>query len=146
MKPFVYFSTLLLLIVSSIALAKNPLADIIVTDAWVRATHPGQQTGVAYMKINSEKAAKLIKVETSASKTAEIHSMEMKDGIMLMRELESLPLPEKQEVKLERGGNHIMLMDLKQPLKAGEKIPLKLSVQRGSETIVLEIEAEVRKK
>lgn len=146
MKPLVYFSALLLLITSATACAKDAPTDIVVTDAWVRATHPGQQTGVAYMKINSAKPAKLVKVETTVSKSAEIHSMEMKEGVMLMRELDALPLPEKQEVVLERGGHHIMLMDLKQALRAGEKVPLKLSVQRGSETIVVEINAEVRKK
>lgn len=146
MKLHTYIHTLALLIVSSTALAKNPIEDIKVTDAWVRATHPGQQTGAAYLTIKSEKAATLIKVETPAAKHAEIHSMEMKEGIMIMREMESLTLPENQDVLLAPGGNHIMLMNLKQPIKAGEKVPLKLSIKRGSETIELDVQAEVRKK
>ena len=135
-----------LFLASPFALAKNLHPNVSVTDAWIRATHPGQQTGAVYMIIKSDMPAKLIKVETPAAKQAEIHSMEMKDGIMVMREMESLALPEKQEVALAPGGNHIMLMNLERPFIAGEKIPLKLSFRRGPDTVQLEIQADVRKK
>ncbi len=141
-----YFYTFILFSIASVALAKEPVTDIVITDAWVRATHAGQQTGAAYLKISSATAATLIKVETNAAKSAELHSMEMKQGVMRMRELASMPLAEKQTLSFEPNGNHIMLMQLKQPLQAGEKIPLKLSFQRGDENIVVEVEAEVRKK
>ncbi|MGB8857585.1 MAG: copper chaperone PCu(A)C [Burkholderiales bacterium] len=135
-----------LLLASPFALARDLHLDVSVTDAWIRATHPGQQTGAVYMIIKSDKPAKLIKVETPAAKQAEIHSMEMKGGVMVMREMESLALPEKQDAALTPGGNHIMLMNLKRPFIAGEKIPLKLSFRRGSVTVQLEIQADVRKK
>jgi len=64
---------------------------------------------------------------------------------MEMRQIKSLELPAKQTVKLEPGGLHIMLLDLKKPLKLGDKVPLRLTLQRAdlSKTVV-EVQAEVR--
>mgnify|MGYP002813357777 FL=1 len=64
---------------------------------------------------------------------------------MEMRQLKNLELPAKQTVKLEPGGLHIMLLDLKSSLKPGDKVPLRLTLQRAdrSKTIV-EVQAEVR--
>ncbi len=64
---------------------------------------------------------------------------------MEMRQLESLELPAKQTVKLEPGGLHIMLLDLKSPLKLGDKVPLRLTLQRADRSkTVVEVQAEVR--
>jgi len=64
---------------------------------------------------------------------------------MEMRQLESLELPAKQTVKLEPGGLHIMLLDLKNPLKSGDKVPLRLTLQRADRSkTVVEVQAEVR--
>ncbi|HWN30953.1 MAG TPA: copper chaperone PCu(A)C, partial [Burkholderiales bacterium] len=77
--------------------------------------------------------------------SVEIHSMRLENGIMKMRQLESLELPAKQTVKFEPGGLHIMLLALKRPLKLGDKIPLRLTLQRAdSSTTVVEVPAEVR--
>jgi periplasmic copper chaperone A len=146
MSRYPYIYMLMLLVVASLALAKDNTDGIRVTDAWVRASHPGQQVGAAYMNIFSEKNAALVKVDTPAAKRAEIHSMEMKESVMVMREVETVALPENTHISFAPGGYHIMLMDLKQPLKAGEKVPLKLSIKRGTETIELEIQADVRKR
>lgn len=146
MKPIIYLCALALVAASLWAWAKDAEKDIVVSDAWVRATHAGQQTGAAYMKIISKKNAALVKVETTVAKRAEMHSMEMKDSIMVMREVDSIALPAANEILLAPSGYHIMLMDLKQPLKAGEKTPLKLSFKIGDETIDMEVLADVRKK
>jgi hypothetical protein len=62
-----------------------------------------------------------------------------------MRALPRIELPAGQTVKLAPGGVHVMLVDLKQPLKAGDKVPLTLSVQSsGTSLTTVKIEAEVR--
>lgn len=64
---------------------------------------------------------------------------------MEMRQQESLELPAKQTVKLEPDGLHIMLLDLKSPLKPGDKVPLRLTLQRADRSkTVVEVQAEVR--
>lgn len=107
-----------------------------VSQAWARATVPGQEVGAAYMALKSPTNATLTKVESPASTTVEIHSMSMQDGQMRMRMLDSLPLPAGETVKLEAGGMHLMLIGLKKPLKAGEKIELTLHVKDNKGKII----------
>jgi copper(I)-binding protein len=95
---------------------------VTVSNAWVRATAPGQEVGAAYLDMKSASDARLVKVETSAAGSVEIHSMAMKNGVMKMRMLEEMALPAGKTVSLAPGGFHLMLFDLKQPLKAGEKV------------------------
>jgi periplasmic copper chaperone A len=135
-----------LLLVPLHSLAKEHFDGIRVTNAWVRASYPGQQTGAVYMDIISEKNAALVKVETAVAKRAEMHNMEIKQSVMMMREVEAVDLPAYHIISFAPGSYHIMLMDLKQPLQVGDKVPLKLSIKRGSETIELNVEAQVRKK
>jgi len=96
---------------------------------WVRATAPGQAVGAAYMTLTSTEDATLIKVESDVAGSVEIHSMTMNDGVMRMRMLETLPLKAQQAVNLEPGGFHLMLFNLKGPLKAGANVTFKLHVQ-----------------
>jgi copper(I)-binding protein len=100
--------------------------EISITDNWVRATAEGQDVGTAYMTITSASDTSLIKVESSASDSVEIHSMSMENGVMKMRMLEQLDLKSNSPNKLAPGGFHLMLFDLKSPLKAGETVSFNL--------------------
>jgi hypothetical protein len=120
--------------------------DVQVSDAWARATVPGQEVAGAYLNLRSEKAAKLVKAESPAADSAAIHRMSMKNGVMEMRELTELALPAGKTVKLAPGGFHIMLFDLKKPLKVGETVPLKLTIRHSDNTLsVIDVQAEVRR-
>ena len=112
-------------------------SEIIVTDNWVRATAKGQEVGAAYMTITSVLETSLVKVESSASDSVEIHSMSMENGVMKMRMLEQLDLKANTPNKLAPGGFHLMLFDLKKPLKAGETVSfiLHFKNQLGKETL-----------
>ncbi len=55
-----------------------------------------------------------------------IHQMSMENGLMKMRELKSVGIDAGREVALEPGGTHIMLVDMKRPLRPGEEVTLKL--------------------
>jgi len=103
--------------------------EVKVDDIWARATAPGQENGSVGMLITSPKDARLIAVSSTVAASSEIHTMTMDNGVMKMRQMEDLPLPAKQTVKLGPGGEHLMLMGLKKPLKEGETIPLTLTVQ-----------------
>lgn len=96
-------------------------ADVVISDAWVRANAPGQSVGAAYMSLNSPQDSTLVLVKSPAAGSVEIHSMSMNNGVMKMRMLEELPLKAGKAEKLAPGGFHLMLFDLKKPLKAGEK-------------------------
>lgn len=97
-----------------------------ISDAWVRASAPGQSVGAAYMTLTSPQDSTLVFVETSVADSAEIHSMSMDNGVMKMRMLQELPLKADTPEKLAPGGFHLMLMDLQKPLKAGETVNARL--------------------
>jgi copper(I)-binding protein len=107
-----------------------------VKDAWVRATVPGQKASGAFMKITAPQASRLVGVSTPVAGVAEVHEMKMDDGVMKMRALPALDLPAGQAVELKPGGYHVMLMDLKTPLRPDSTIPLTLVLRdaKGKET------------
>lgn len=116
-----------------------------IANAWVRAPAPGQKTASAYVEITSERAASLVAAASALAARAELHSTTTEGGVMRMRALERVELPAGRTVKFAPGGLHLMLIDLKQPLKAGDKVPLVLSVQvPGAAPAAIAIEAEVR--
>jgi periplasmic copper chaperone A len=71
--------------------------------------------------------------------------MSMDGGVMKMRPAGKIELPANQTVSLKPGGYHVMLMDIKRQLKAGERVPLKFTLQdsHGVKS-TLEVDAEVR--
>ena len=120
--------------------------EIAITDNWVRENAPGQSVGAAYMTLNSPKDSTLIKVETPAAGTVEIHSLSMDKGVMKMRMLEELPLKAGKPEKLAPGGLHLMLFDLKTPLKSGKNVVFKLSFKNNAgkitqQNVILPIKA-----
>lgn len=103
---------------------------IAITDPWSRETAEGQNAGGAFMTIaNTGTAAdRLTGGSSPVAGRVEIHTMTMEDDVMRMRQLEDgLEIPAGGNVTLKPGSFHVMLMDLKQPLKAGEAVPLTLT-------------------
>ena len=119
--------------------------EITVSGAWARATVPGQENGSVGLVITSKKDARLVAVTSPVSASAEIHTMTMDNGVMQMRQLEYLPLPAMQPVTLGPGGEHLMLFGLKHALKAGDKVPLTVTVQYADKhTEKIKFKATVR--
>jgi copper(I)-binding protein len=128
-------------------LAAVPLAhaQVKVETPWVRAAVPGQLSTGAFMDLTSVRDAAIVKVEAAVAGVAEVHTMEMKGNVMTMRAIEKLDLPAGKKVRLAPGGHHLMLMDLKQPVKNGEIVPIKLTIEyadRKQETML--VPAQVR--
>lgn len=100
---------------------------VAVIDAWARANAPGQSVGAAYMTFISADNSTFLRAETPIASSVEIHSMTMDNGVMKMRMLPEMPLKAGKEEKLAPGGFHLMLFDLKKPLKVGEQLDLTLT-------------------
>jgi len=135
------------LIFSTIAaLSAQPVwsANISVTDAWARATMPGQPVSGAYMNIQSDADARLISVSSPVVPQVEVHEMKMDGDVMRMREVKAIDLPKGKTVSLRPGGYHIMLMNLKKPIAAGEIIPLALVIESDGKRQTVEVKAEAR--
>ena len=116
-----------------------------VAQAWARATVPGQKVAGIYLDVRSDEAAVLTGVSSAAARSAEIHSMSNDNGVMRMRHLPRLDLPAGETVRLVPGGNHIMLLDIKRPLQAGERVPLTLIVERNGKKTLVQVQVDVRK-
>jgi copper(I)-binding protein len=115
-----------LLFLIGMLIARSAYAEVTITDAWVRENAPGQAVGAAYMTLKSTEESSLVFVESPTAGSVEIHSMTMNNNVMKMRKLEELPLKAGKPEKLAPGGFHLMLFDLKKPLKSGEKVDFKL--------------------
>lgn len=119
--------------------------EVTVSNAWARATAPGQDSAVVSLHITSRKEGRVVTVSSPAAVSAELHSMSHENGMMKMRQLDGLPLQAGQDVELSGMGNHLMLIGLKQPLVGGGGVPLEITVQfadKGKE--VVRVQAEVR--
>ena len=100
---------------------------VVVENAWARATVPGQMASGAFMRLSSATGSRLKSVSSPVAGVAQVHEMRMEGDIMKMQALENgLELPAGKTVELKPGGYHIMLMDLKLPLKKDSSIPLTL--------------------
>lgn len=125
--------------------AQSFAGEVAVSDAWSRATAPGQDSAAVGLRITSQKDARIIAVSSPASAEAQMHTMSHDNGMMKMRMVESFSLPAKKEVILGAGGDHLMLINLKKPLKAGDSVPLTLTVQFfDKQTEKIETRAAVR--
>jgi periplasmic copper chaperone A len=126
MSIFRILGFLLITLLVSCTQAEN---GVKISNAWVRATAPGQEVGAAYMTLQSPSDTVLIKTESSAAGSVEIHSMTMNNGVMQMRKMDTLPLAAGKPVELAPSGFHLMLFDLKKPLKAGEQVEFTLHLK-----------------
>jgi len=125
--------------------ATSAFAQIKVENPWVRGAVPGQRSTGAFLDITSARDATIVKAESPVAGVVEVHVSEMKNDVMTMRAVPAVPLPAGKQVHFASGSYHIMLMDLKQPVKNGESVPLELTVEypdRKRETV--EVKAEVR--
>jgi periplasmic copper chaperone A len=105
------------------------LAQVSVSEPWIRATVPAAKVAGAFMQLKSAKPVKLVEVKSPVAGRVELHQMAMEGQTMRMRAVESIALPAGQTVNLASGGYHVMLFDLQRQLKEGEQVPLTLVVQ-----------------
>ncbi len=129
-----------------LALVAAPaLAQVTVTDAWVRGTVPGQKVTGAFMKITSATDATLVAASSPAAKVVEIHEMTMDGGVMKMHAVDKVVLPAGKPVELKPGSYHMMMMDIIQPLVVGQTVPVTLTfVGKDGRKTTQEVKASVR--
>jgi len=84
---------------------------------------------------------RLVSASSDAAGAVEIHNHIMEGNVARMRRVDGVPVPAGGTAVLAPGGYHVMLMDLKGPLKEGESVKLKLGFEKAGE---LEVEAKVR--
>jgi len=132
MNPKKCFFALCFGAVSALPVGVAQAADIVAP--WVRPTAPGAKVGGAFMTLMGGKEAdRLISGSSPVAGVVELHTHIMEGGVAKMRAIPAIDLPAGSMVELKPGGLHIMLINLKAPLKAGETIPLKLRFEKSGE-------------
>ena len=112
---------------SLLLMAAPAAAQTTVKDAWVRGTVPQQMATGLFAQITSKQGGRLVSAASPVAGVVEIHEMLMDGNVMKMRAMpDGLALPAGKLVELKPGGVHVMMMDLKKPLKAGDTVPLTL--------------------
>lgn len=132
-----------LIAISSNAFAHDfKVGELKIDHPYAHPTGPGMKNGAAYLQSISNRSAvadQLLSASSPVAARVELHRMEMQGDVMRMRELSVIDVPGSGSVAMGRGtpmGYHLMLMDLKQPLKEGERFPLKLRFKNAGETEV----------
>ena len=108
--------------------------DLVITQAWSRATPGGAKIGGGYLTIENKGSApdRLIGGSADVASDVQVHEMAVNNGVMTMRALDKgLAIEPGKTVKLAPGGYHLMLLDLKGPLKQGDKLPVTLEFEKA---------------
>ena len=138
-----------LLIATLLAVTANAWAQgaaaVTVKDPWVRATVAQQKATGAFMRLTSKADIKVVEARSPIAGVVEIHEMAMENDVMKMRAVPALDLPAGKTVELKPGGYHVMLMDLKGPVKEGDMVSLSLVLEsKDGQREMLEVKAPVR--
>ncbi len=133
----------------TLAIAANPppteyrFGTLRIGQPVARATPPGAKTGAVYFAIENDgnRTERLLRASSPIAAGVALHQMAQSGGMMTMRAVPSLEIFPGARVELGPGAYHLMLIDLKQPLRTGEKFPLVLTFERlGTVTTTVTVE------
>lgn len=140
--------TTLMASLAALLLATTAHADMMIDDAYARASTANAKSGAAFMMItnHSEEGDRLIAAASDAAKRVELHTHIEKDGVMNMVHVEEgFAFEAGETVALERGGKHVMLMGLTQPLNDGEMVKVTLTFEKAGD-VEVEIPIDLKRK
>jgi len=127
-----------LVLAASAALLALPAfaADLMVKDVYARSSNP--KVGAVFLHIMNHTDAddRLVSASSPAARRVELHTHVIEDGIARMREVDGIEVPAGGMAMLKRGGDHVMLMGLTEPLEQGATVPLTLLFESGAEIVV----------
>ena len=108
--------------------------NVSVENPYVRLAPPSAPTTGAFMVLrnNGDKDIRVLRADSPAAKLTELHTHLNEGGVMKMRPVPAIDIKAKGEAVLQPGGLHIMLIELKAPLKEGDVVPITLSFDDGS--------------
>ena len=145
MKPRMTGALLALALLSTATTtyAAEPAPQVVtVSAAWARATPPGMAVAAVYLTLSGgPQADRLVGAATPRAAMTQIHVVSEVDGMARMRPVEGVDVPAHKSVALAPQGTHIMLMNLPQPLVAGERFPLTLQFEQAGR---IDVSVEVR--
>ncbi|MGO2171687.1 MAG: copper chaperone PCu(A)C [Micrococcaceae bacterium] len=128
---------------SSESSTQEQSSSISIQDAWVKAAESGMSAAFGVLVNDSGEDIRVVSATSDASPIMELHeTVENADGNMVMREKDGgFVIPANSEYVLQPGANHLMLMDVVDPVLAGSTVSFALELEDGS---VFEFEAPAK--
>ena len=114
-----------------------------ISNVWARTSTQGMNSAVYFVIQNHNKEAdELIGVASDVADAVEIHESKMEGDVMNMNRVESVVLEPSVEVEFMPGGYHVMLIGLKQNLKAGDEVEVVLQFRNSPDiTLMVPVKA-----
>jgi copper(I)-binding protein len=144
LRTFTYAAFVVALFAAPARAEEVKAGDLVISQAWSRATPNGAKIAGGYLTIQNKGAApdRLIGGSGDIAAKVEVHEMTMNNGVMTMRPLDKgLTIEPGKTVKLAPGGYHLMMFDLKSQLKQGDKVPVTLEFEKaGKVTLSLDVQ------
>lgn len=124
--------------------AASEEAGVSVRDAWIREAPPGMTMMAGYMELrnNTSRPQVLVAASSSVFDSVMIHRTIVKDGMAGMVHASQIELTPYASLIFAPGGYHLMLMNPKRALRAGDPVVIKLEFRGG---LVLPVAFQVRK-
>lgn len=132
-RPLLMIAAMILGLFGSTALLAADLKGVSVEDPYVRAVPPGQKNTGAFMLLKNQdsQARSIVSAESDAAEVVELHTHIHENGMMKMRQIDSIDIPASGETVLKPGGLHVMLIGLKQPIVPDEPVEITLVYANG---------------
>lgn len=132
-------------VVAALALSLSALAQVKVSEPWVRGTVAPQKVTGAFMEIQAEQDVRLVQVKSTVAGTAEIHEMKMENHVMKMAAVEGIDIAAGKNLSLKPGSYHIMLFDLNKTLANDELVPVTLVFEdKAKKRFTVDVKAKVK--
>lgn len=135
------------IVAGMLSIFSTPIAyagDITVDAPFARASAGAATVGAVFMNLKNSGATAdaLVAAESPVAARAELHTHIREGDIIRMRPVQAIDVPAGGAVSLQPGGLHVMLIDLRQPLKQGEVFPLTLTfAETGALTIQVSVQS-----
>jgi copper(I)-binding protein len=111
----------------------TPAAVLSIKDPWVKTADSGMSAAFGTLVNNSGKDITVTAAKSAVSPMMELHEVAMADGKMVMRpKAGGFVVKAGGTHELEPGGDHLMMMDLTTPVKAGDQVAVILTLSDGS--------------
>jgi copper(I)-binding protein len=131
MKRLIFLSMLIFTLLLSACGGSKALT---VTDVWARPGNADGNSAIYFIVTPGGEADTLLSANTDVAMMVEVHESTMgADGTMMMNKQENVPIPAGEKFEFKPGGFHIMLMGLKNDLKAGDTFKVTLKFEKAGE-------------
>jgi periplasmic copper chaperone A len=119
-----------------LSLASSPaFADVKIETPWARPTPPGARVAAGYLTIRNQASSpeRLVGISSPAAAQVQTHVTVKEGEVVRMREVKGYEIPANGTLELKPGGAHLMFVNIRQPFKEGDRIPVVLKFESAGE-------------